>query len=100
MEKLLNTEVENQLKDVFSGMTKDITMVLFTSQDNCDSCEPTQQLLSEVAALSPRINLVEKDLNSLVIEKILDQLALASFNSSFCQSCFILFDLQLFTHFI
>ena len=64
MEKLLNTEVENQLKDVFSGMTKDITMVLFTSQDNCDSCEPTQQLLSEVAALSPRINLVEKDLNS------------------------------------
>lgn len=64
MEKLLNTEVENQLKEVFGEMKSNITMVLFTSKENCETCEPTQQLLNEVSALSPRITLVEKDLSS------------------------------------
>lgn len=63
MEKLLNAEVEKQLKEVFAEMKSDITMVLFTSKENCDSCEPTQQLLSEVSEISDRISLINKDLS-------------------------------------
>lgn len=62
MEKLLNTEVENQLKEVFDGMTSEITMVLFTSKEACETCEPTQQLLTEVAELSSKINVEVKDI--------------------------------------
>ncbi len=69
MEKLLNTEVENQLKDVFSGMTSPITMVLFTSKDACETCEPTQQLLTEVAELSEKINVEVKDISDADAKK-------------------------------
>lgn len=64
MEKLLNTEVENQLKEVFAEMQSQVTMVLFTSKDNCETCEPTRELLSEVAPLSDKLTLIEKDLDS------------------------------------
>ena len=69
MEKLLNTEVENQLKDVFSGMTSAITMVLFTSKDACETCEPTEQLLTEVSALSDKINVEVKDITDADAKK-------------------------------
>lgn len=69
MEKLLNEEVALQLKEVFDGMTSDITMVLFTSSDACESCEPTQQLLSEVSDITTRINLVVKDIKDADAQK-------------------------------
>lgn len=64
MEKILNADIENQLKDVFKDLKSDVTMVLFTSTEACETCEPTQQLLSEVTALSDRIHLLERNLES------------------------------------
>jgi glutaredoxin-like protein len=63
MEKLLNQEVSEQIKDYLSPMKNNITLVLFTEGD-CQTCKETKQLLSEVSELSDKITVVEKELNS------------------------------------
>lgn len=62
MEQLLNEEVTKQVKDYLNPMQDHVTMVLFTQEDPCNTCQETRQLLSEVAALSEKITFVEKDL--------------------------------------
>jgi glutaredoxin-like protein len=57
MEKLLNADVQKQLKQVFEELKNPVTMVLFTSQDDCESCETTVSLLTEVSELSDKLNL-------------------------------------------
>jgi len=64
VDKLLNKEVENQLKEVFAEMPHAVKMVLFTTQTDCESCEPTQQLLTEVTELSDKLSLEVHDLAS------------------------------------
>jgi glutaredoxin-like protein len=61
MERLMNEEVSNQLKEIFGGMKQDITMVLFTKEGECPTCEETKSLLMEVEALSDKIHVVLKD---------------------------------------
>lgn len=63
MEKMINKDVEKQLRQVFGAMKEDITLVLFTQEGECYSCEETKQLLSEVAELNPHISFVEKDIH-------------------------------------
>lgn len=62
MEKLLNEDVTKQVKEYLTPMQESVTLVLFTQEGACNTCQETRQLLSEVAALSEKINLVEKDL--------------------------------------
>ena len=64
MEKLLNEEVQNQLKQVFEELKNAVTMVLFTSEEDCESCETTLNLLTEVSELSDKLNLRVYDLKS------------------------------------
>ena len=64
MEKLLNKEVQDQLREVFNELKENVTMVLFTSEKDCESCEPTQGLLTEVAELSDKLSVKQYDLNS------------------------------------
>lgn len=64
MEKLLNEEVQNQLKQVFEELKNSVTMVLFTSEEDCESCETTLNLLTEVSQLSDKLNLRVYDLKS------------------------------------
>lgn len=65
MEKMMNEEIQNQLREIFSSMVNDVTMVLFTKEGECYSCEETKGLLGEVEELSDKIHLelldVEKD---------------------------------------
>ena len=63
MEKLLNADVQKQLKQVFEELVNPVTMVLFT-EDDCESCEPTLSLLTEIAELSDKLNLRVYDINS------------------------------------
>lgn len=63
MEKLLNEEVTKQVKEYLNPMQESVTMVLFTQEGACNTCQETRQLLSEVAALTDKLTLVEKDLN-------------------------------------
>lgn len=64
MEKLLNKEVQDQLREVFNDLKEKVTMVLFTSATDCESCEATQSLLTEVAELSEKLEVQVFDLNS------------------------------------
>ena len=48
---------EKELKD-------DVRIVVFTSNDNCEYCQPTVEILKELASLSPKIKLEEHDYNS------------------------------------
>lgn len=64
MEKLLNKDVQDQLREAFNELKENVTMVLFTSENDCESCEATQGLLTEVAELSDKLSVQQFDLNS------------------------------------
>ncbi len=57
MEKLLNSDIEKQLRDIFADLKQPVTALLFTSAQECDYCDQTRQLLEEVSALDEKINL-------------------------------------------
>jgi len=64
MEKMMNEEIQEQLRQVFADMKDDVTMVLFTQQGDCYSCEETKSLLSEVEELSDKIHLEVLDIDT------------------------------------
>jgi len=65
MEKLLNKDYQKQVIKLLKPMKDPITIVLFTKENDCESCEPTQQIITEVAELSDKIKVsifdLEKD---------------------------------------
>jgi alkyl hydroperoxide reductase subunit AhpF len=44
-----------RVKDMLAGMTSPVRLAFFTQTLNCDTCEPTAQILRELAALSDKI---------------------------------------------
>jgi glutaredoxin-like protein len=64
MEKLLNSEIEDQLKDLFRDLQQPVSVFLFTSEENCDYCDQTRQLVEEVMAQNEKL-----DLQILAIEE-------------------------------
>jgi len=71
MNKLFDSNLEKQIKEYLSPMKNPIQMVLFTKKEPCIMYLETTQLLKEIAKLSPKIDLVEKDLeiDHLLAEK-------------------------------
>jgi glutaredoxin-like protein len=65
MEKMITKDIEKQVKDLFKGLVNPVRIVLFT-QDHaeCETCEPTEQLLGEVVELSNKLTLQISPLNS------------------------------------
>jgi glutaredoxin-like protein len=66
--QLLNQELQDQIKEYLSPMKNNVTIMLFTQDNPCETCVETRQLLKEVSALNDKIFFVEKDL----IENIVD----------------------------
>ena len=64
MESLLNDEMVGQIKGVFAQMKEPVQILFFGSEDSCDYCGETHQLLEEVAAIDSRIGLSKYDLTS------------------------------------
>jgi len=62
MAKLLNEDVSKQIKKALEPMQNNITMVLFTKEGECNTCEETKQLLDEVKVLNDKISVDFKDL--------------------------------------
>lgn len=63
MEKLLNEDVSNQVKDVLSEMMQSPVRVLFFSgKENCEYCDQTRQLLEEIVSLNAGLNLENFDI--------------------------------------
>ncbi len=63
MEKLLNKDLQKQVKKILDPMKDKITIVLFTKETDCDSCEPTLQIINEVAEVSDKISVKVYDLD-------------------------------------
>ncbi|WP_025725441.1 protein disulfide oxidoreductase [Acholeplasma granularum] len=68
MNKLLNQDVANQIKEVLKMMENDITVIFFGTNKACEMCEPTAQLLNEVKVLNPKITLLERTLEDDAVE--------------------------------
>jgi glutaredoxin-like protein len=68
MEKLLNNDLEKQVQKILKPMKDKITIVLFTKTDDCESCEPTIQIINEVAELSEMVSVKVYDLDTDIDE--------------------------------
>jgi glutaredoxin-like protein len=62
MEKLLNDDIRNQILDIFADFQDPVQILFFGKKDDCDYCDDTLQLVSEVAELSDKVQLMEYDL--------------------------------------
>jgi len=60
MLKLLPKDVANDIKKLLSDMVNPVSLVLFTD-DSCNTCLETRQLLEDVSTLNDKIRLVVKD---------------------------------------
>lgn len=63
MEKLLNAQVVEQVKQAFVQINEPVHILFFGSQSNCDYCNETRQLLEEVVALHNDLSLTVYDLH-------------------------------------
>lgn len=63
MGKVLDEQIVKQIKQAFEGIEKPVQVLLFSSKDNCDYCNETQQLLEEVTALHDKLELSVYDVN-------------------------------------
>lgn len=57
MEKLLNEQVVSQISQTFEQMKEPVQILFFGSQDNCEYCTDTRQLLEEVASIDEKVSL-------------------------------------------
>ena len=57
MEKLLNEQVVSQIRQTFEQMKEPVQILFFGSQDNCEYCTDTRQLLEEVAGIDEKVSL-------------------------------------------
>lgn len=63
MEKLLNEQVIGQLKQAFAELSNPVQLLFFGKKENCEYCAETQQLLTEISDVEPRLHLSIHDLN-------------------------------------
>ena len=63
MGKVLDDQIVKQIKQVFEGIEQPVQVLLFSSKDNCDYCNESQQLLEEVTALHDKLELSVYDVN-------------------------------------
>ncbi len=64
-ERLLDDQIVEQVRDVFSSMKQDVALVHFTTtRSDCMYCEETKQLLEEIAPLSDKLHLEVYDIEA------------------------------------
>ena len=62
MEKFLNEKILKQIEEAFVDLQEPVQILYFGSQNQCDTCAETQQLLEEVAAVHSKVELTTYDL--------------------------------------
>lgn len=55
--KLLNNEVIEQVEEIFTGLQEPVQVLFFGSQQDCDYCDDTLQLVQEVVDISDKLEL-------------------------------------------
>ncbi len=56
-QRLLDDNITSQVREAFASLKEPVKVLFFGSQDNCQYCDDTQQLLEEVTALSEKLSL-------------------------------------------
>lgn len=64
MEKLLNEQVIGQIREAFAELSNPVHILFFGSQANCDYCDETRQLVTEIAEIDSRLSLSTYDLDA------------------------------------
>lgn len=62
MENVLNEQVTGQIRQAFAELSNPVQILFFGLKDGCDYCVETQQMLTELSALDPRLTLSVYDL--------------------------------------
>lgn len=62
MEKLLNDDIAQKVRDVFSQLKEPVQVLFFGQKENCQYCDDTRQLMEEVTALSDKLAMSIYDL--------------------------------------
>jgi alkyl hydroperoxide reductase subunit AhpF len=63
MPPLLNDEVKKQIQDVFVELKEPVHVMFFGTQEECQFCEDTLQLVEEVTSLSDLLQVSTFDIN-------------------------------------
>ncbi|RPI86282.1 MAG: glutaredoxin [Chloroflexi bacterium] len=64
MEKLLSEDIQKQVVDALQQVKEPVQVLFFSSQENCDYCNDTKQLLEEVVELSDKVSIDVYDLDT------------------------------------
>lgn len=64
MTKLLNEDIEKQIGEIFSKLKDPVHIILFGSRQNADESGEAHQLAGEVAALSDKLTLENRDIQT------------------------------------
>jgi len=62
MTKVLDDNSVKQIKELFADLKEPVQILFFGSKKDCDYCEPTHQLLEELAAISDKIGFSVHDI--------------------------------------
>ena len=57
MEKLINQDVAGQITKAFEELENPVQILFFSSNEQCEYCNETQQLLTEISELDARVSL-------------------------------------------
>lgn len=61
---LLNDEMKEQLSGFFKGMKEDVTLAVFTTKEDCESCKDTEDFMQEIEGLSDKIHFMAYDIDT------------------------------------
>jgi glutaredoxin-like protein len=62
MKNVLNDQIIKQIEEVFAGLQEPVQVLYFGSQESCEYCDETKQLLEEVAGINDKIELSVYDI--------------------------------------
>ncbi len=62
--KMLNNELQQQLREVFSQLQNQVTIALFTDQNDCSTCKETKEFMEELLPLSDKLELKNYDIDN------------------------------------
>ncbi len=69
MEKLINAEIEKDLKELFSELKEEVKILFFSRKNECEYCAEIAQLLAEVGALSAKLSYQQYDFDENETER-------------------------------
>lgn len=61
---MMDEKTQNEARRILDGMQDEVSLILFTSEEGCELCDQTKELIYEVAALSEKVTVEFRDLET------------------------------------